>query len=508
MANEIELKFSVESKHIQLLRRYLARRFNGNKPTNRKLVTIYYDTPNLALLNTGISLRIRRISGDWIQSIKAAGSAIAGLHQRMEWEANIKSDQPDFSKILDAELAKVFSNLDIRNTIKPIFKTVILRSEYQIILENGDHIELAIDKGHLVVNEVQEPISEIELELKNGHVGKLFNLALEIQNVIPIKLDNHSKAAHGYCHFHTCHPKVQYAHPPILNKQLNSFDAFKQIVWECIHHLQGNQDIVLQHADAEGVHQMRVAIRRLRSAFAVFKVIISDKEVVSILAELKWLANILGKARDLDVLMLETIPNISTYSNHAEIIKNLHDSARIFHTKAYDEVHKALTSQRYERLILKLSAWLENAQWHQTTSKSKHAKIIELATNTLSKHHQQLLKSGRELSHMQPKDRHAVRIYAKKLRYTTEYFSTLFNKKKSKSFINHLSKLQDTLGMLNDINNTELLVRQLIKSQRDQNLKKSVLKIFEEWSTDNTKHQLKKIKSIWRKFSNQKPFWI
>jgi triphosphatase len=503
MAKEIELKLSIESQHLPRLRRYLTTIDSGAKPITRKLTTIYYDTPALSLLNAGISLRIRRASGHWLQSIKSAGTSSAGLHQRMEWESNIASNQPDFSKISNPKLADLLSTQEIRCALKPIFKTVVQRSEYQLVFNKKDHIELAIDKGALIIDEMQTPISEVELELKSGDIWSLFNLALEIQQVVPITIENHSKAELGYRHYRTFNFQSQHAQPLLLNKNMQSFDAFKQIAWECMHHLQSNHDAVFHNADVEGVHQMRVAIRRLRSAFSVFKAMIDKGLAEPILAELKWLARTLGKARDLDVLILEILPSIATQSNHVKTLNKLLDVARISQTQAYSEVHDVLASQRYQCLILTISAWLESTQWHLNTHKSKPPKILTLATKTLSKQHHQLLKCGRDLAQMNAEERHVVRIYAKKLRYSTEFFSGLYNKK-AQPFIDKLSKLQDILGSLNDISSTEVLIHNLTSNEK---VIEEGLAIFQERNTVIIRQQLKKINKAWYQFSNQKSFW-
>jgi triphosphatase len=102
------------------------------------------------------------------------------------------------------------------------------------------------------------------------------------------------------------------ARPSKLDKDIGTLSAFKEVAWECIAKLQTNQNIVLHSKDVEGVRKMRVALRRLRSAFSLFDKILAHKETVVFLKELKWLARTLGKARDLDVFITQTLPTITT----------------------------------------------------------------------------------------------------------------------------------------------------------------------------------------------------
>ncbi len=507
MGSEVELKLSIDNNDAALLRSHpIIMTACIGKPVTRKIITIYYDTIDLKLLDAGISLRLRRMSGRWLQSVKAAGSSLAGLHQRMEWEDFIATGHPDFTKILDPALIKLFADKKLCNELRPIFRTEVQRSKWQLAFDNGDKVELALDLGQLVAGQNHEPISEIELELKSGNVGRLFDLALDMQKVIPLSLENVSKAQHGYAYYRANPPKVFNAHPPKLGRNADAGSAFKKIAWECINHLQNNQDMVLHGTDVEGVHQMRVALRRLRSAFSLFRKILVRENCAALLTELGWLADTLGKARDLDVFVTETLPAVlAQFESHAGLLK-LRDKALSSQIVAYNEVRTALLSQRYQCLMLTLAAWLENEHWREGTRHSKRVNVLTIATTTLTKRHKQLQRSGKRLIHMHPEQRHVTRIAAKKLRYAAEFFASLYSSAKSRSFISSLSQLQDCLGVLNDTITTEKLLHQLIGSRPNRALDEA-LHIFTGWNACNAINSLAHMDEAWRIFTSQKPFW-
>src|SRR6187551_2958677 len=161
MENEVELKLTIKPEDAPLVGLHPSViNASANTSITRKINTIYYDTTDLKLFDAGISLRIRCVSGRWIQSIKAVESAVAGLHQRMEWESVVANCQPDFSVISDPALAKLFADQQLCNDLKPIFQTKVQRDEWQLDFGGGDKIELVLDKGQLVVGETREPISE------------------------------------------------------------------------------------------------------------------------------------------------------------------------------------------------------------------------------------------------------------------------------------------------------------------------------------------------------------
>ncbi len=505
MPNEIELKLRISSADIPRLRRHPAiLSAQTAQPVTRKLTSIYYDTPQLALLDAGISLRVRRMSGSWFQAVKAAGHAAAGLHQRMEWEDIIASGHPDFSKITEPYLTKIFDDPEMRAALSPIFSTEVRRTEWQLAWDNGDRLELALDTGELIAGDYREPIREIELELKGGRTERLFELALVLQQDLPLTIENVSKAQRGYARYRPQPPAIVRARRILLKKHMRAENALRHIGRECLNQLQGNQDMVLHGNDTEGIHQMRVALRRLRSSIDVFRGIIPPDERAVLRAEIRWIAGILGKARDLDVFILETLPPMLRHLHQHPGLLELRDRARTAQSQAHDDARDALGSQRYQRLLLTLGAWLE-----RPSSDDHHPDAPDIQTVAqamLTKHHKQLRRHGRQLARMHPEERHAARIAAKKLRYAAEFFASLYPGKGTRTFLRHLADLQAILGELNDIAVTESLIRDLAGNRPGKSLAES-LQLFTGWNASDTMHRLEDMHSLWNSFADSKPFW-
>jgi triphosphatase len=203
VTTEVELKLSIDAADIPRLKKHpLIKALQTAKPRTRRLLSIYYDTPQLTLHNQGFTLRVRRMSGRWFQAVKGGGSAANGLHQRYEWEDKISRGEPDFNKLVNIthpELVILFASETLRNSLKPLFSTDTKRSEWQLTCADGSHVELALDVGHLLIDGKQhEAICEVELELKSGHVANLFELAAKLQADIALQAENTSKAQRGY----------------------------------------------------------------------------------------------------------------------------------------------------------------------------------------------------------------------------------------------------------------------------------------------------------------------
>ncbi len=316
MSNEVELKLRINKSDIPSLKRQLAsiaatrNDVQINAPVTHKTLSIYYDTPYLSLFDHALSLRLRYAARKWTQTIKDAGSALSGLHQRLELEWDVKDGKLDFSKITDAAYVDFFNNASLRNALVPLFSTDIRRTTWHLSYENSDQIELVLDIGELIADTHREPICEIELELKHGNKGRLFELALQLQAHFPLTIENISKAQRAYAYYRSQPPTVLKAEPIKLRSKDSANDTLKRIVQACLIQLQGNQDMVLHGHDIEGVHQMRVALRRLRSALKLFNQILHQQIAENILQDLIWITNTLGTARDIDVFISQTLPPI------------------------------------------------------------------------------------------------------------------------------------------------------------------------------------------------------
>ena len=201
MHTEIELKLCLPPQSVGELKSLpLLQNYSISEPTTQKLYTIYYDTPDFALRNERIALRLRKIQNEWVQTIKGGGTVSAGLHQRQEWEYPVLSDQPDFSKITDPYLIKLFADKNLRQQLRSIFVTDFTRTTFRLLFMENCNIEFCIDQGEITAGQRTHPICEIELELKSGTSSQLlqFTTLMENQCSFPLKRENNNKSMQGY----------------------------------------------------------------------------------------------------------------------------------------------------------------------------------------------------------------------------------------------------------------------------------------------------------------------
>ena len=193
----------------------------------------------------------------------------------------------------------------LKRRLKPVFETHIHRTSVPV-RKNGTRIEVALDEGQVRAGQRSAPISELELELKRGKPGDIFKLAHEMGKLAPATLSLKSKSERGYDLIENKPAKAVGAEKIRLQRGMNTADAFRIIGRSILRHIAGNETAV-RRSDSEGVHQMRVGLRRLRAAISLFAKLLGDQETERVKSELKWLTGELAPARDLDVYVRNEI---------------------------------------------------------------------------------------------------------------------------------------------------------------------------------------------------------
>ncbi|MGO4997992.1 CYTH domain-containing protein [Oceanisphaera sp. W20_SRM_FM3] len=196
MNTEIELKFLVSPEFVSnlptLLTGYEIRQYD-----QKNLKNTYFDTPDLALGKLKAGLRVRDKNGKLEQTVKLAGSQVAGLHQRPEYNLDLTVPEPDLSQFPSDIWPADFSVSQVQADLRPLFSTDFVRERWLVVV-NHTEIELALDRGQVRAGLQQAAIQELELELVSGEVAGLFALAEQLLSQGGLRLSDVSKAQRGY----------------------------------------------------------------------------------------------------------------------------------------------------------------------------------------------------------------------------------------------------------------------------------------------------------------------
>lgn len=469
---EVELKLLLDPQHAARVREHpLLAQYATGAPVLLAMHDVYVDTPDLQLCRHQAGLRVRHIDGGWTQTLKAGGSVRGGLHSRHEWESAVAGPQPELDA-LDAlikgkqPVRALLRSKAIRGNLQTVFGTRIERTVWQLATPQGDLVECVLDQGVIEHRARSTPISEIELELKSGNPASLFDIALALLQEVPLWIGQASKAERGYRLAAGLPLKAVKAQPLLLKDKLSVQQGFQAIAANCLEQVSANQDGVAGSEDVESLHQMRVGLRRLRSALSLFKPLLALP--ANLQADLDWLAGKLGAARDWDVLVGDTLAPCQGEVD-AGTLSPLSEAAREEARLAHAQAAEALADVRYTRLMLGLQRWLLTCGWREgVTPRQRRAleqPLPRFAKQALRQRQRRLRKRGKLLLTGTPDQRHRIRIAAKKARYAAEFFASLFSDGKVRAYVKPLSGLQDVLGGLNDLQVADGLLRQLAEAQ-------------------------------------------
>lgn len=258
---------------------------------------------------------------------------------------------------------------------------------------------------------------------------------------------------------------------------------------------------------------MRVALRRMRAALSDFREIIPFAQVAWLKRETKWLITSLGTARDWDVFLSELLAPVQAARPGDAGLSKLRMAAEAEREKGYTKARRAIGSPRYSALLARMRRWLSTKSWLQgsnRTRKSFDELAAKLAGRLLTKRHKAVLKLGRDFKKLSAQERHQLRIALKKLRYTAEFFRSLYPKKREKTYFHALAQLQNSLGHMNDIVVADHLLKRLSAARDNMRVSdrlSSAAGIVAGWymqSASSSEHQAE---ANWREFCHCDAFW-
>lgn len=457
---EVELKLSIAAQDADALRRHpLLQEYATATPHEQVMADTYFDTPDQQMRQHHAGLRVRQVGGDWIQTMKGGGSVHGGLHSRNEWESLVSGPAPDLARLRavvepKSQWSRLLRSAAVEDNLEPIFTTSVRRMVWDLRLPQGDLVECVLDQGSLECGGAQQAINELELELKSGEPAHLFDFALALQREIPMHIGTLSKAERGYALYSATAPAPVKAQPLALVKRMSIEQAFQAIVANCMVQVQGNEYGVAAGDDAESLHQMRVGLRRLRSALHLFRDMLTLPDDLA--HELDWLVGQLGPARDWDVLAGTTLPGLGLDLPSDIDLAAVRHAAQARSHEQHDIAAQAVATPRYTQLVLRLTRWVISCGWRETMSLPDWNRLAgpvkPFARDTLLDGQRRLHKRGRKLASAGAgaAERHRVRIAAKKARYASEFFARLFPLRCLRRYTAGLARLQDVLGAMND----------------------------------------------------------
>lgn len=506
---ETELKLQVPPESVARLRAHPLLKRAVCHPA-RRLRTVYFDTPALALRDAGISLRVRRAGSEWMQTVKGSGSVQGGLHSRPEQEAALAGPVPDLSLISDPMLGAAFTPDEIRRAIQPCFTTDFRRTTWLVEPAPAVIIEVSLDRGAVRGGGRLAPLCELELELKLGPVWRLYELALALLEAVPAQLENRSKAERGYALVSGAVDLAVKSRAAAVRPGMTVEDAFTAVAWTSLDQVIGNARGVIEGRDPEFLHQMRVGVRRLRSAFRLFSAMLPEPSMQTHADAFHWLGGALGPARDWDVFLDETFPPIrAAFAGHAPLAV-FERACRRRRSAAGRSARRAVASHRHQRMVLAFAGWLALQGWREGLAAAYQTALLRgvesFAAEELQRRHDRVRRRGRKLSELSAQDLHRLRIAIKQLRYATDFFASLYEPEAARELLTRLSRLQDVLGRINDAATVEHLMLDALGA-RPPHAQAEARGIMLGWSRGQALALRRELRAAWKAFRDCDTPW-
>ncbi|VTU23657.1 hypothetical protein H4CHR_01233 [Variovorax sp. PBS-H4] len=448
---EFELKFQIEPRDRAAVEGAVAH----GRSTRERLQARYYDTADRALAAQRVVLRIRKEGRRWVQTAKAPGGNALERHEHnVEIDTVKVGDVPlprlerhagtPVGALIDKAL-RAAGQAPAEVRLMPLYATDIRRTTRE--MRTGDaRVELAFDRGEVHAGDRSHPVCELEIELKSGSPQALLELARRWRMRYGISLDTVSKASRG----ERLAKGIDYgeavkAEPPSVDKGMDGPQVFRAVIGACLAQILPNaSEVAAGSPEPEHVHQLRVGIRRLRTAL---------REMADLAPAIDpaWEPALvdafraLGRQRDREHLEQTVQPQIEADGGPQvtwpALAEPEPDPAAVVRGPSFQLA-----------LISLIAASLPPSEPSDgATPAGQHTEPARKALRArLSKLHRQVVRDGRRFDTLEPEAQHRVRKRLKRLRYLGEFVAPIFGKGRAARYLKALDPAQDALGAHND----------------------------------------------------------
>ena len=304
-------------------------------------------------------------------------------------------------------------------------------------------------------------------------------------------------------------PRPRRLGAPVLDPDMDVEDALRRLIGHLAEVLLWHAPTAATGEDPTGVHQMRVAIRRLRSALRAFRPAADGDSLRRFDAAARELANVLGPARDWDVFLAGLGAEISMALPNEARITALLRAAGTRREAAYDALRNTLAGPGFRRLIWDAVALVATAPWRTEGDVEAEARrrdpLPDFAAGVIDKRWRKLTEIGPEIGHLPDAEFHALRLEGKRVRYVAELFAPLWARKRGRRFLARLAEVQEAFGLANDAAVARALVAPLGLKGGGASL--WAVGVAEGWALARARRARSRAAAAWDELLAGEPFW-
>lgn len=479
--------------------------FNCTAPKPSRQRSIYFDTRKRALWTAGLTLAVAETGEGWVQRITCE-RAPARAGSTRELEIAVDGKTPDIASISEKSWRHRIEKALDGEPLVAVCELSVDRSSRELTSSSGDVIGLELDTGRVAAGKRKQGFRLARLRLKSGEPAALLAVAACIVSDGKIELSP-TAAERGYRLGDTRKqtrilPVKAEASP--IDEDMTAAEAMSAVAGSAVAQIQRNWRAVEQTDDPEAVHQLRVGLRRLRSALRIVRHAIDDQGLRTIGEKARDLASSVGRVRDVDVLLSDIVAPLAATAHVAAGLSELRRNLSHERTMLREEVLKTLTSREASLLQIEL-ALLPYRIAHVAAKDDKHLQqpVRRFADKALRKLLDRVCKRGRRIEELTIEERHELRKAMKSLRYGIDFFAPLYPDGKVRHLQEGASDLQDVLGYLNDVALAErLLTYPFAGAARSEAISQAIGAVI-GWHAAQAEHAWRSAKTAWKHFHKQ-----
>ena len=281
-----------------------------------------------------------------------------------------------------------------------------------------------------------------------------------------------------------------------LDADMSGRDAAQTIYKHLLTSMQANLPGIIDDLDSEFLHDFRVAVRRTRSGLSLIKDVFDPELTNRFKDNFRYLGQITGPVRDLDVYLL------MRENYKARLPEHLQEGLHIFFDdlakqrgREQKKLVRALNTQRCQSILQDWQEYLENGEDEYRHGNS-HRPINVLANKIINKRFQRILRDGKAIHPDSPDEElHRLRIQGKKMRYSLEFFSSLYPQQEMKELIKHFKVLQNNLGDFNDLSVQQEMLKHYLAAIRPGTVKSKKLSAAIGGLLTNLYHEHRRVRA-------------
>lgn len=502
MPSELELKLAATPEKLLDIKNLKLAGVESQTPwETRHLDNTYFDSKSFKLRELGIGMRIREVDGKLVQTVKSAGKAIGGLHQRNEDNVDLTENKLDTGLINDPYLQILVEEAQEEDgEFSACFKTNFDRTQSLLNFSDGTIIELALDSGTISVGEKSLPICEIELELIEGSAEYVFALGRYLIKELDLTLFNASKARRGYSLCEKASLDYLRLEVTELSPGIEAEMAFEKICFSAFKHWQHYEMFLNQQSAHSAVLEMYRALIFLQHMYIVFAGLIPRQATNDLKNSWDWLAEAMRPIVD----AAKHKRYLSKYLEEKadwDLVEEQQKKIQSEVEEKIQEFKELLATQRYNLMMLNMSQWLYSKEWRNFMQEKQQQNlstpIVDYARKQFDHMSSELKRELGPKIDLEPQDYFKTIAKIRRALDTGLFFGGLFDTQKRLAYRKPWS---DILDAIRDLQLSAYIFELLSETHSQDETK--------QWLQARNKPVLARIINLRKTIFKSSPYWL